>query len=177
MLKPVRYGVPQGSVLGPQLFLIYINDIINCFYTDDIKLVLYADDTNIFITGSNKIDLITKGNGVLKTINKYMKSNLLHINLEKCCFMHFNPVKRLSNNNNEKNGSEFSSEIDYTLQINRTIIPEVQETKFLSVIIDNKLSWIPNINKLHKKLKSASGLLKRIMAYLHIKIFITIMYA
>ena len=84
-----------------------------------------------------------------------MKSNLLYINLEKCCFMHFNPVKRLSNNNNnEQNG--------YTLQINGTIIPEVQETKLLGVIIDNKLSWIPHIHKLHKKLKLASGLLKRI---------------
>ena len=81
MLKPVRYGVPQGSVLGQLLLLIYVNDIINCFHTDDIKLVLYADDTNIFITGSNKIDLITKGNEVLETINKYIKSNLLHINL------------------------------------------------------------------------------------------------
>ena len=69
--------------------------------------------------------------------------------------MHFNPVKRRSNNNNnnEQNGFEFSSEIYYTLQINGTIIPEVQETKFLGVIIDNKLSWIPHINKLHKKLK------------------------
>ena len=66
--------------------------------------------------------------------------------------MHFNPVKRLYNNyNNEQNGSEFSSEIDYTLQINGTIIPEVQETKILGVIIDNKLSWIPHKNKLHKK--------------------------
>ena len=90
---------------------------------------------------------------VLESINRYnMKSNLLHINLENCYFMHFNPVKKLSNNNNEENGSEFSSEIDYTLQINGTIIPEIQETKFLGVIIDNKLPWIPYIiNKLHIK--------------------------
>ena len=140
--------------------------------------MLYADVTNIFITGSNKIDLITKGNEVLKTINKYMKSNLLHINLEKCCFMHFNPVKRLSNNNNnEQNGSEFSSEIDYTLQINGTIIPEVQETKFLGVIIDNKLSWIPHINKLHKKLKSASGLLNRISSIIPKEYYKSLYYA
>ena len=145
LIKPVIYGVPQGSVLGQLLLLIYVNDIINCFHTDDIKLVLYADDTNIFITGSNKIDLITKGHEVLETINKYIKSNLLHINLEKCCFMHLNPVKKLSNNNNEQNGSEFSSEIDYTLKINETIIPKVQETKFLGLIIDNKLSWIPHV--------------------------------
>ena len=63
--------------------------------------------------------------------------------------MHFNPFKKLFNNNNEQNGSEFSSEIDYNLQINGTIIPEVQETKFLGVIIDNKLFWIPH-KKLHK---------------------------
>ena len=92
--------------------------------------------------------------------------------------MHFNPVKRLSNNNNnEQNSSEFSSEIDYTLQINGTIIPEVQETKFLGVIIDNKLSWIPHINKLHKKLKSASGLLKRISSNIPKEYYKSLYYA
>ena len=107
-----------------------------------------------------------------------MKSNLLHINLEKCCFMHFNPVKGLSNNNNnEQNGSELSSEIDYTLQINGTIIPEVQETKFLGVIIDNKLSWIHHIHKLHKKLKSASGLLKRISSNIPKEYYKSLYYA
>ena len=73
--------------------------------------------------------------------------------------------------------SEFSSEIYYTLQINGTIIPEVQETKFLGVIIDNKLSWIPHINKLHKKLKSASGLLKRISSNIPKEYYKSLYYA
>ena len=70
-IEPVLFGVPQGSVLGPLLFLLYINDIINCFTDNDIKLVLYADDTNIFITGDSRQNLIEKANNVLI---KFMKS-------------------------------------------------------------------------------------------------------
>ena len=72
-------------MLGPLLFLLYINDMVNCINDEDVKLVLYADDTNIFIIGNDKNNLIQKGNQILKAVNEFMKSNLLHINLDKCC--------------------------------------------------------------------------------------------
>ena len=86
-MAPIIYGVPQGSVLEPVLFLLYINDIVNCINDEDVKSVLYADDTNIFIIGNDKNYLIQKENHILKAVNEFIKNNLLHINLDKCYYM------------------------------------------------------------------------------------------
>ena len=164
-LAPIIYGVPQGSVLGPLLFLLYINDMVNCINDEDVKLVLYADDTNIFIIGNDKNNLIQKGNQILKAVNEFMKSNLLHINLVKCYYMHFCPKAVKTKKDNlitEEHESSSLLDLDNTLNISGTSIPEVNNIKFLGVTIDNQLSWIPHIDNLHKKLKSATGILKRI---------------
>ena len=149
---PVEFGVPQGSVLGPLLFILYINDI--CNITSLGKFVLFADDTNIFVAADSKNEVYDMANKILQAVNKYMIVNLLHINVKKCCYMYFSPNKRTNN--------ELDADIDsYYLSMNNKVINRVSQTKFLGVIIDDKLSWKPHILSLNKKLSSACGRIYR----------------
>ena len=67
----------SGSVLGPLLFLLYINDIVNC--SDKGHFVLFADETNIFVSGNSAEEAYTKANSVLRDVSDYMLSNKLTI--------------------------------------------------------------------------------------------------
>ena len=78
--KPIQFGVPQGSNLGPILFSIYVNDIFNIF---DFTLVLYADDTCLYVKGSKEKDLETLINREVEIANHWMFANKLTINATK----------------------------------------------------------------------------------------------
>lgn len=86
-ILPVCKGVPQGSILGPILFFLYINDIIAYMYPT--KCVLYADDINIIITGKSAERVIENTKVVTSKLKEWLSANKLILNMDKTTILHF----------------------------------------------------------------------------------------
>ena len=158
----IFYGVPQGSVLGPLLFLLYINDIINC--SQDGEFVIFADDTNIFVSGNTKREVYSVANNVLRSVYIYMKTNQLHINLSKCAHMYFRPSLNSEQRMTCARSTPYNERL--TIAVNGQKIKQVDKVKFLGVIIDENLTWDDQIKHIENKLLATIVLIKRIKKFI-----------
>ena len=153
----IKYGVPQGSILGPLLFLLYMNDISNSSSLG--SFVNFADDTNIFVTGSTEQEAYQKGNNLLTSLVTYMRVNKLHINMSKCCFIHFKPTM-------SKSTHDDATKPELKLKIDGCPVKKFTSVKFLGVVIDERLSWSEHIKALKQKLNHATSTINRLHKFL-----------
>jgi len=135
----LKCGVPQGTILGPLLFLIYINDLPHCLSSCHPRM--YADDTHITYAGADLSSIQSNLNHDLSKLSKWLTSNKLTLNSTKTEFMLIVSRQRLN-----------TLPDTLELSINDVPINRVSSVKSLDVLIDENLTWQTHIDKLTKRL-------------------------
>ena len=164
----IKTGVPQGSILGPLLFIIYMNDI--AAVSKKFHFTLYADDTSLleplctFAVDSNEdYALISQNiNDELKLITDWLSLNKLSLNAKKTKMMVFHHKQKVFDHNSLK------------LYINTKKIECVKEFNFLGIMLDENLNWKSHINKVSSKIAGVAGTLSRLKRFLPMNILKTI---
>ena len=140
-LRLINCGVPQGSVLGPLLFILYINDLVNCS-KEKIKIRIFADDTAVYFACSNIADFKKLIKAIMENLDKWFTANLLTLNTDKSYFCIFRTIQNHSIN------------LPNEIKFNAKIIKRARSIKYLGITLDEFLNWNEHITCTIKSLNS-----------------------
>ena len=158
-------GVPQGSSLGPFLFLVYINDLPNC--SEVLSFKIFADDTNLFVSNKDLKSLELQMNLELSKVKEWCDINKLSINLKKTNYMIVKPLRKKNTNIiiniANRDGSCHALE-------------RKDHIKYLGVLIDSSLTWRYHISYVCSKLSRNTGVISKLRHYLPLKHLTQIYY-
>ena len=160
----IKRGVPQGTVLGPLFFLVFINDLHNV--SSALSYTLFADDSNLLISGTNFKHLKIMKDDLEKN-TWWFKSNSLYLNVNKTNFMVFAAKSK------KVVGEE------HKISIENRDIERVYKTKFLGVVIDSKLNWRYHIDYIAYMISKNIGIIvkvKNILTFKRQRIYIILSY-
>ena len=153
----VPCGVPQGSVLGPLLFLLFINDIPNS--SQKLNFVLFADDTNMLYADRHPKSLEETVNKELKNVFEWLHVNKLTLNIKKSNFVIFRPPQQSLNYEIKLEVIDNSTNISSSLECKEYV-------KYLGVLIDNHLSWKYHIDYIAVKISKTVGVISRLRHFI-----------
>lgn len=154
-------GIPQGSILGPLFFILYINDISNA--STLTESLIFADDTSIFYSHSDPNVLESVINEELQMFDVWMKCNKLSVNIKKTNYVIFKSSKKKVAHN-------------FCLRYGNEILKQEEATKFLGVYIDQHLTWKDHISHICKKISKSVGVIHRSRFYLLTKTKLSLYY-
>lgn len=162
------FGVPQGSVLGPTLFLIYINDLCNLRGVGG-RIFSYADDTALVFTGSTWDTVKISAERGLLNVSYWLRDNLLTLNTEKTNYICFTPSNKSQPDHNFDIKIHTCSDSG-NLICNCPTIEKVRQTKYLGIMLDQQLNWHSHLELLTNRTRKLIWVFKSLRQVMNNKL-------